>query len=64
MAQNNWGVNKDGTNDWVKTSNPLVLTSEDDATIYSEADAITVANYLSQGGEVFKPKKPTQHPPR
>lgn len=60
---NDYGVIKEATNEWVKTSTPLVLTSEDKATLYTEADAITIAEYLSQGGEVFKPK-PTQHPPR
>jgi len=60
---NDYGVQKVSTGEWVKTSTPLELTSEDNATLYREADAITIANYLSQGeGEGFAPGRPRRKP--
>ena len=65
MAQD-WGVFKDGTNPelWVKVVSPLELSSTDQALLMNEVDANTLADALSQSGELYKPKKPTQHPPR
>ena len=60
---NDYGVFQDGTNQWVKTSIPLVLSSADQAKLYSEADAMTVANYLSQGGTSFKVGRPGDRQP-
>lgn len=60
---NNFGVLKTGTNEWVKTSTPLELTSEDNATLYTEADAIVIAEYLTNLGEgSFAPGRPIRKP--
>ena len=60
---NDFGVNKTGTDQWVKTSTPLELTSEDNATLYTEADAITIAEYLtSTEGSAFAPGRPKRKP--
>lgn len=67
MPLNNYGVYQDGSNPvlWVKTSSPLVLSSEDQAQLYSEIDAMTVANYLNSFGEetyrVGRPKNVPHH---
>lgn len=60
---NDYGVKKTGTDLWVETSTPLVLTSEDKATLYTEADAIVVAEYLTNLGEGnFAPGRPVRKP--
>lgn len=60
---NDYGVKKTDTNEWVETSTPLILTTEDKATLYTEADAITVAQYLSNSGEgSFAPGRPIRRP--
>lgn len=61
--KNEWGVYKEGTDVWVKVISPLELAPESEALLMSEVDANTLADALSQGGDVYKPK-PTQHPPR
>ncbi len=63
---NDYGVFKEGTNPvlWMKQENPLLLGSEDQAIDnLSYADAITIANYLSQQGEdSFAPGRPVRKP--
>ena len=60
---NEFGVNKTGTDQWVKISIPLELTSEDNATLYTEADAITVSVYLTATeGIAFAPGRPKRKP--
>jgi len=58
----NYGVYKDGTNLWVKTENPLELSSADQALLMSEVDANTLADALSQGGETFRVGRPKNVP--
>lgn len=60
MAQNDYGVYKDGTDLWVKTEVPLELSSADQAIDnWSFAEAAAVATYLSAGGEAqFKVGRP------
>jgi len=62
---NNYGVYLDGSNHvlWVKTSSPLVLSSEDQAQLYSETDAMTVATYLNGfGAETYRVGRPKNVP--
>jgi hypothetical protein len=60
---NDTGINKTGTDQWVKISTPLELTSEDNATLYTEADAITIAEYLTATeGVAFAPGRPKRKP--
>lgn len=63
---NDWGVYKENTNpvEWMVTESPLTLGSEDQAIDnLSYADAITIANYLSSGGDVsFAPGRPIRKP--
>jgi len=45
---NDYGVYKDGTNEWVTNEMPLTWGSEDQAlNNYSYVDGITVATYLT-----------------
>ena len=61
---NDWGVYQDGTDNWVKTVSPLVLSSADQAQLYSQMDAINVATYLNSGGsETFKVGRPDDRHP-
>ena len=65
MAQNDWGVYKEGTSLWVKSTTPtLELSSADQAQLMSEVDANTLADALSQGGETFKVGRPDDRHPK
>lgn len=63
---NDYGVFKEQTNpvEWMVQETPLVLGSEDQAiNNLSYADAITISEYLSQGGEAsFAPGRPVRKP--
>ncbi len=63
---NDYGVYEDGTDFWVKTASPLILSSADQAALYSEADAMTVATYLTTtaGQGTFKVGRPDDRHPR
>lgn len=62
---NDYGVNKDGTVLWVKTVTPLELSSADQAALYSEMEAMTVATYLNgQGGDLYKVGRPDDRHPK
>lgn len=65
---NDYGVYQEGTDPvlWVKETSPtLVLSSEDQAiNNLSYADAITIANYLTNLGEAsFAPGRPKDRQP-
>ncbi len=60
-----FGVKKDGTDEWVVTLTPLVLGSEDTATLYTEADAMGIAAYLTQNEVVpFSVGRPGDRHPK
>ena len=65
---NNYGVYQDGSNPvlWVKETTPdLVLSSADQAELWSEVDAMVVANYLNSGNaeSVYKVGRPGDRQP-
>lgn len=54
-----YGVYKEATDLWVKTSTPLVLGTAAEAQHYNETDAMTVANYLTlTEGVTFRVGRP------
>lgn len=63
---NNYGVNKVGTDLWVKNEMPLELGTEQEAiNNWSFAEAITVSNYLTDEGtegESYAPGRPIRKP--
>lgn len=63
---NDWGVYQENTNPvlWMKNEDPLILSSEDQAIDnLSYAEAITIAEYLTNQGEnSFAPGRPIRKP--
>ena len=61
----NFGVKEEGTNEWVTNLSPLELGSEDTATLYTEAEAMGVAAYLTQNeGMPFSVGRPGDRHPK
>lgn len=66
MAQNDYGVFQEFSSPvlWVKTLSPLTLSSADQAQLYNEMGAISVAGYLNSfGAETYRIGRPGDRQP-